>query len=184
MGKLSILPSDFLGDSISALGFPAGGAIGFDKIWKVDKQGFTDSLSTCNCAVRKDVFLTLGGFDEAFPFPGGEDSLLAYRLNQSGYKVKYCKDVIAYHPARKSLRGFFKWQFKRGISSYIFAKKIDRKKGFLLLRIWSTVNIIRYNCLDYKFPLIFILLCSGYLAQIIGLLSARSTREYHASIDH
>jgi len=184
MGKLILLPSSALGNSISALGYPAGGSVGFDKIWKVDEKGFTKSLSTCNCAVTKDTFDRIGGFDEAFPYPGGEDSLLAYRLNQSGYKIKYCKDVIAYHPARESLQGFLKWQFRRGISGYIFAKKVDRKKGFLLLRIWSTVNIIRHNCLDYKFPLIFLLLCSGYLAQILGLLSARYNKEYHASFDH
>ena len=34
MGRLKPLPSDYLGDAISALGFPAGGAIGFEKIWK------------------------------------------------------------------------------------------------------------------------------------------------------
>jgi len=184
MGKLILLPSSVLGNSISALGFPAGGSVGFDKIWRVDENGFTNSLSTCNCAVKKDTFDRIGGFDESFPFPGGEDSLLAYRLNQSGHKIKYCNDVIAYHHARESLQGFFKWQFRRGISSYIFAKKVDHKKGFLLLRIWSTLNIIRHNCLDYKFPIVFLLLCSSYLAQILGSLSARLNKEYHASFDH
>ena len=72
MGRLMLMPSTFLGDSISALGFPAGGAIGFDKIWKVDNEGFTDSLSSCNCAVKKEVFQEVGGFDESFPYPGGE----------------------------------------------------------------------------------------------------------------
>jgi cellulose synthase/poly-beta-1,6-N-acetylglucosamine synthase-like glycosyltransferase len=103
--------------------------------------------------------------------------LLAYRLNQSGFKIKYCDDVIAYHPARDSLQGFFKWHFKRGISSYLFAKKVDRKKEFFLLRIRSTVNILRHNCVDYKFPLIFLLLCGSYLAQLLGLLSARINKE-------
>lgn len=184
MGKLILLPSSTLGNSISALGFPAGGSVGFDKIWKVDAKGFTNSLSTCNCAVKKETFDRIGGFDESFPYPGGEDSLLAYRLNQFGYKIKYCKDVIAYHPARNSLQGFFKWHFRRGISSYIFSKKVDRKKDFLLLRIRSTVNIIRHNCLDYKFPLIFLLLCSSYLTQLVGVLSVRFNKEQHASFDH
>lgn len=71
-----MMPSNLLGDSISALGFPAGGAIVFDKIWKVNQDGFTDSLSTCNCAVKKDIFQKMGGFDDSFPFPGGEDSFL------------------------------------------------------------------------------------------------------------
>ena len=69
MGKLVLMPSTLLGDSISALGFPAGGAIGFEKIWKVDPKGFTDSLSSCNCAVRKDIFDKIGGFDNRFLIP-------------------------------------------------------------------------------------------------------------------
>ena len=107
MGKIVLLPSNFLGDSISALGFPAGGSIGFDKIWKVDAKGFTDSLSTCNCAIRKDAFEKIGGFDESFPFPGGEDSLLAYNLRNLNYRIKYCTNIVVYHAARDSFRGFF-----------------------------------------------------------------------------
>jgi glycosyltransferase involved in cell wall biosynthesis len=80
MGRLVLMPSTLMGDSISAIGFPAGGSIGFEKIWKVDQKGFTDSLSSCNCAVRKDIFDKIGGFDESFPYPGGEDSLFAYTL--------------------------------------------------------------------------------------------------------
>jgi hypothetical protein len=59
MGKLNLDQSTYLGDSISALGFPAGGSIGFDKI----------------C-----------GFDETFPYPGGEDTLLAVSLRKRGHR--------------------------------------------------------------------------------------------------
>ena len=83
MGKLILAPSTVMGDSISSLGFPAGGSVGFENIWKVDANGYTDSLSTCNCAVLKDVFQSIGGFDTLFPFPGGEDSLLAYNIKKN-----------------------------------------------------------------------------------------------------
>ena len=184
MGRLVIKPSTFLGDSISALGFPAGGCIGFDKVWKIDHNGYTDSLSSCNCAIRRDVFLKIGGFDETFPFPGGEDSLLAYHLRRLNYRIGYCPDVLAYHAARDSLGEFFKWQFQRGMSSFIFSKKVSSKKNFLSLRIWSTRNIIRCYFADKKFPLVLFLLCTSFFVQFIGFLSARYNKDFHESPDN
>ncbi len=178
MGKLVLLPSTFLGDSISALGFPAGGAIGFDKIWKVDEKGFTDSLSTCNCAVRKNIFNMVGEFDETFPYPGGEDTLLAYNLINSGHKIKYCPDVIVYHEARDSFIDFLKWQFRRGVSSYIFSRKIINKGHFMSLRIWSSKNIIKHNYKSLKFPMIIFLLFTGFAVQAAGFASAKHSKGF------
>ena len=100
MGRVVLMPSTLLGDSISALGFPAGGTIGFERIWRVDQNGFADSLSSCNCAIRKDIFDKIGGFDGSFPYPGGEDSLLAYSLRRMNYRIKYCPDMLVFHAAR------------------------------------------------------------------------------------
>ena len=173
MGRVVLMPSRLLGDSISALGFPAGGAIGFEKIWRVDQYGFTDSLSSCNCAIRKNIFEKIGGFDSSFPYPGGEDSVLAYNLIKMNYKIKYCSNVLVYHDARESLMGFLKWQFRRGISSFIFSTKVSEKEKFLSLRIWSTKNIIRYYWTDKKFPLILMLLVMSFFVQFFGFLYGR-----------
>ena len=178
MGRLRIRPSNYLGDCISALGFPAGGAIGFEKIWKVDQHGYTQSLSSCNCAIRRDNFRQAGGFDENFPYAGGEDSFLAYKLVQANYKIKYCPDVVVDHQARKSFIGFLKWQFRRGISSHIFSKKIKTKKRFLSLRLWSTNNIIRHYCTDIKFPMVLFLLAVSSSVQLTGFVFAKYNRKY------
>lgn len=173
MGQLVLPQSTLLGDAIAALGFPAGGAIGFDKIWRVDEYGFTDSLSSCNCAIRKDAFDKIGGFDESFPYPGGEDSLLASNLRRMNYRIKYCPDVLVHHEARDSLTGFLRWQFRRGVSSFIFSTKVSDKEKFLSLRIWSTRNIIRRYCTDKKFPLILVLLITSFFIQFSGFLYGR-----------
>jgi glycosyltransferase involved in cell wall biosynthesis len=177
MGKLVLLPSGYLGDSISALGFPAGGAIGFEKIWRVDADGFTNSLSSCNCAVKKEVFEIIGGFDETFPYAGGEDSFLAYTLKREGYRIKYLPDIIVYHEARDSLRGFMKWQLKRGMSSFIFSKKVAHKSDFISLRIWSSKNIISHYWSDKKFPMILFLLTVSLLLQFIGFIAAKHDKD-------
>lgn len=177
MGKVVLMPSTLLGDSISALGFPAGGATGFDKIWKVDSKGFTNSLSTCNCAIRKNAFEEIGGFNESFPFPGGEDSLLAYNLRKLNYRIKYCPDIMVYHAARDSFRDFLKWQFRRGISSFIFSTKVAQKSNFLSLRIWSTGNILK-ACRHQKiFPMVLFLLGTSVFVQFLGFLSAKKKRK-------
>ena len=85
----------------------------------------------------------LGGFDETFPYAGGEDSFLAYSLRRSGYNIKYCPDVIAYHEARESLRGYILWQFKRGVSSYIFASKVNNRSSYMSSRLWSISNVLK-----------------------------------------
>ncbi len=184
MGRLILDGSHYLGESISALGFPAGGSLGFDKMWKVDNKGVTESLSSCNCAIKREAFESVGGFDETFPFAGGEDSYLAYTLVGSGYRIKYCPDVIIYHKSRESLRNFFKWQFRRGISSYIFSRKIKNKTAFLSLRIWSTKNILRKNIYDTKLPLILFLLGTSVFLQILGFFSARYNQDQYESSNH
>ncbi len=178
MGRLELLPSNYIGNSISSLGFPAGGAIGFEKIWKVDSEGYTKSLSTCNCAIRKDLFWTAGGFDETFPYAGGEDSLLAFKLSELQRKIKYCRDVLVYHEARDSLTGFVKWQFKRGISSFIFSRRITRKSGYLSLRIWSTRNIIAHYLTDTKIPMILLLITVSFMVQLSGFMYAKYNRNF------
>lgn len=170
MGRVVLMPSTLLGDSISALGFPAGGTIGFERIWRVDQNGFADSLSSCNCAIRRDIFDKIGGFDASFPYPGGEDSLLAYSLRRMNYRIKFYPSALVYHDARDSLTGFLKWQFRRGISSYIFSTKVSNKGKFSSLRVWSTGNIIRHYWMDKKFPLIFMLLILSFFVQFFGYL--------------
>jgi glycosyltransferase involved in cell wall biosynthesis len=176
MGKLVLKPSTFVGDSISALGFPAGGSIGFEKMWKVDGEGFTDSLSSCNCGVRKALVWKIGGFDESFPYAGGEDSLFAYHLKQAGAKIRFCPDVIVYHGPRDSLKSFLRWQFRRGQSSYIFSTKVWERGSYMALRVWSTTNIIKASFRDRKFPLILCLLGMSVVVQAMGFFVQRRAR--------
>jgi GT2 family glycosyltransferase len=184
MGKVIVAPSNTLGDAISALGYPAGGALGFDKMWKVTDDGYTDSLSSCNCAIKTEIFWEMGGFDEAFPHAGGEDSFLAYSLRKAGYQIKYCPQVIAHHRARDSLRDFIRWHFRRGISSYIFAGKVTGKKKFLTLRMWSSLQIIRHACKDIRFPLIILLFGASFGMQILGLFYGFMNRDLHERVDN
>lgn len=48
-------------------------------------------------AIRKDVFLALGGFDEGYRTPCIEDIELGYRLRQAGYKIRLFKYIQVKH---------------------------------------------------------------------------------------
>ena len=48
-------------------------------------------------AIRKDVFLALGGFDESYRRPCIEDIELGYRLRQAGHTIRLCKDIQVKH---------------------------------------------------------------------------------------
>ncbi|MFH1982574.1 MAG: glycosyltransferase [Pseudomonadota bacterium] len=184
MGRVLIAPSTVLGDAISALGFPAGGSVGFENIWPVSANGLTVSLSTCNCAVRAAVFQRLGGFDRRFPFAGGEDSLLAYRLLQAGGRIRYCPDMVATHAAREDFAGFLRWQYKRGMSSYVFSRLVEDRRRFVTLRRWSTGNVLRAARQYHRLGWVVSLLAISIIAQAAGYLTASRSRSIHARIDH
>ncbi|MBD1868182.1 glycosyltransferase [Cyanobacteria bacterium FACHB-471] len=48
-------------------------------------------------AIRRDVFLEIGGFDEAYRYPSIEDIELGYRLKRAGHQIRLCKNVQVKH---------------------------------------------------------------------------------------
>jgi len=56
-------------------------------------------------AIRRSVFLEVGGFDESFAAPSIEDIELGYRLTDSGYRVTLDKRLQVTHLKRWTLRG-------------------------------------------------------------------------------
>ena len=48
-------------------------------------------------AIRRDVFLELGGFDEIYKRPSIEDIELGYRLKRAGYRIRLVKSLQVKH---------------------------------------------------------------------------------------
>jgi GT2 family glycosyltransferase len=59
------------------------------------EQAFT-FWAACG-AVRREVFLALGGFDERYRRPSVEDIELGYRLTQAGHRIRLCKSLQVKH---------------------------------------------------------------------------------------
>lgn len=172
-GKVKMLESNVIGNSMSALGFPAGGSLGFDKMWKVQNDGSTVQIVTCNCAIRKKVFDIVGLFDETFPLPFGEDTEMSQRMLEKGYKIYYNRQAFIRHPPRDDIKSFFKWSFRRGRGIYHLKQKV-KLDNFIKLRFWSMKNIVANAFKTYKAPVILslffvynVLLQAGHITEMV-----------------
>ena len=173
MGNTKVRRYNYLSDSIAALGFPAGGIIGFEKIWKVSPEGFTEHISSCNFAAKRSVFEERGLFDESFPSAGGEDSEFSHRIIKKGDRIKFVKDMKVLHVPRKGIMSFIRWQILRGESNYHFKRKVKDVSGFVRLRLWSTKNIIFNYLFDPKIFMIVLLILASFALQMLGYFKAR-----------
>lgn len=125
-----------VGYAENILGFPGGGLRYLD-----GARGHvvpTRSLSTCNCAYRREAVLRAGGFREDARL-GGEDSLLAERITALGPCV-YAPRAVVYHRPRGRLAAVFRWFIRRGQSEIALLRTIaDRTKHvrYLLRSSWT-----------------------------------------------
>ena len=169
MGNVKIPESNYLGNSISLLGFPAGANLGFEKVWRV-KNGYTDHITSCNFGIKKSVFIKNGLFDDSFPYAGGEDPEFSIRIFKNGVKIKYSAEPLVYHVPRDSLASFIRWQITRGRGNFHFKKKFKNVNEFIKLRIWYAKNVIAYNLFKKEIFLIIPLLFLSFILQQYGYI--------------
>lgn len=168
-GNTKIPQSTFLGDCISGLGYPGGGHLGFEKMWPVSKEGYTNHLAGGNCGFRKSQIQKLGAFDPKLTITA-DDVYLSLKVLQNGLKIKYNPQMVMYHPPRKNLKSFFSWHYTRGKGSYFFKKKVGSFNKFYKLRWWSTKNMLRQYRHNPKIWVMVPLLGLSFIAQKMGYL--------------
>jgi glycosyltransferase involved in cell wall biosynthesis len=166
-GETKIPQAGFLADSISSLGFPGGGHLGFAKMWHVDQQGYTNKFTGCNFAFRREVLQGVGLF-HADLIAANDDIEMSLRLIRNGVRIRFLPNLIVYHEPRANLRSFSRWHFSRGRSNYHFKRIVGDVEPFVRLRIWSTKNILRTYWSDPKIMLIIPLLGFSFLLQQAG----------------
>jgi len=150
------------GRLVAFLGFPGGGAIGFEHVWRVDGRGYTNSISSCNLAIHADVFRQVGCFDPTFPVAGGEDTVFAKTAVAHGFKIKYVKQQKVYHTEVAGLRRFLAWQITRGRGNYHIKRRLGRIGGFFRLRMWSFKNSLKHAGVWAPAVLALIILAVAY----------------------
>ncbi len=122
-------------------------------------------------AIRREVFLSINGFDESYRRPSIEDIELGSRLKASGYKIQLCKDLQVKHLKHWGMLSLLKAElFYRAIP---WTELIWRSRN-----LNNDLNLDIKSCVSTVF--VYILLCvlvtawwwSGFIAfaVVISLL--------------
>lgn len=178
MGRITIQRSTFIGDCIASLGFPAGGHVGFEKMWRVAPDGRTDHISSGNFAVRRSVVEAHGAFDETFGLRGSEDAELSIRWHRAGVFIRFSPEACVAHEPWTDLRAYLRGQVSRGRNNYHFQQRVGDVGPFIRLRLWSSLNVLRHSLLTPRFPVVFALLATSFVLQKWGQrCEARAARK-------
>lgn len=51
-------------------------------------------VGTCNCAISRDTFFAVGGYDESLPRYGFEDVDLSWRVQEAGHPIVFVPDAV------------------------------------------------------------------------------------------
>jgi hypothetical protein len=79
--------------------------------------------------MRRDVFLTIGGFDETYIKPSIEDIELGYRLKRAGHTIRLCKSLQVKHWKRWTVVSMLRADFfQRALP---WTQLIHRHRGFV-----------------------------------------------------
>lgn len=81
-------------------------------------------LAAFDLGIRRDDFLSLGGFDETFPSAGYEDQDFALRARRAGYEFIYDKKIVVYHLDQRTTIDSFSRRVSQGaFTAAIMARK-------------------------------------------------------------
>ncbi|MBU1998454.1 MAG: glycosyltransferase, partial [Candidatus Omnitrophica bacterium] len=120
---------------------------------KIDTSGIV-YLITGNASFKKECLESVGGFDERYSFPGGEDPDLCYRLKQNGYIFQCNRNAVVYNSHKETLKSLSLSYFCYGKGeSYLNLRKMyswdfNSVKGF---RRFLTFFISIYRILIVSF---------------------------------
>jgi len=94
------------------------------------KKKFLNDLPTCNLAVRKDILLEIGGFDENFKYASSEDYELCHRIRKLGYKILYDPSIYVIHHHPHTLKQIL----RRAVTHGKEIIKLEKKEGVSLYK--------------------------------------------------
>lgn len=77
-------------------------------------------FTSCNIAMRTELYLRCGGFDLRFRLAGGEDRDFCDRWTSSGLGLLYLPEAVVYHSHRLTLTGFLRQHFTYGRGAWHF----------------------------------------------------------------
>ena len=133
-------------------------------------------------AIRREVFLKLGGFNTTYPGASAEDIELGYRLAEAGYKICYLPELrgihlrrfklgsMLYNDYRKAVLGLklYLTRKPRGAHPHGFSNPVNGVNLFLVFLSWlAFLGLILAGSMSYFLVLVIFWLVNFRFYQFI-----------------
>jgi len=136
---------------------------------RMQRQESIDFIASFSAAFRKNAFLQVGGFDEAYPMASGEDTDLSFKLAEKGRKMVFAPKAIVWHSHPVSFWKYLRVKFYRAFWRIPLYKRHSKK----LAKDSYTSRVIKAQMLLAVFgiaSLILALALTGYWVVPFSLL--------------
>ncbi len=117
----------------------------------LEGYGYTAVTTTC-CAVRREVFEQVGGFDETLLT--GEDTEFFYRVRRNGYRLFIAGNCWVYHDPPSGISILLRKSFKYGIGHALEARK-NPQRGMAVLPLDRWYGKLFLAALPLALPVAF-----------------------------
>jgi len=103
--------------------------VGYEIAWRYrNVYGEIDAHGAYNLAIRKKVLEEVGGFDESYKTPSGEDWDLTYRISRQ-YKILFVPEAIVAHAHPEAFWPYMRNQVRRGFDRIKLYNDHPEKRG-------------------------------------------------------
>jgi GT2 family glycosyltransferase len=111
----------------------------FARTLRVDGAG--PFFQTANMLYPRAVLERLGGFDEIFPSPAGEDTDLAWRARDAGVEIRFAPDALVWHAVHEpGWRGLVRDAPRWGSAVHLVRKHPEIRTHFHHRYFWKPAH--------------------------------------------
>ncbi len=92
---------------------------------------------TCNIFYPRELLERLGGFDESYPAPGGEDTDLAWRTLELGLDIPFAEDAVVLHAVEDlGPAGHLRVALRWSDAMYLFRRHPELRRQVFSYRVF------------------------------------------------
>jgi glycosyltransferase involved in cell wall biosynthesis len=132
--------------------------IGFEISWRYSRMSDQiDCHGSYNLAVRRVVMEKLGGFNEKYPKPSGEDFDLTYRISEMK-PLAFVRDAQVGHDHPDQFWWYMKNQYRRGFDRVtLYLDHMSKAKSDSYTDPWVKFEVLTSAAALYSLPLLVFL---------------------------
>ncbi len=114
---------------------------------------FPRVFGSYNVAIRKDIFMRIGGFDPSYREASGEDNDLSYEILRAGRKIAFERKALVDHRHPERLGRYLREQFRHGFWRARMYLRHPRMSGGDDYTFWK--DIVEVPLAFFAVPAIF-----------------------------